>query len=166
MTADTVIEEARRPERTVLGHGYQLIVEQLRRAPREFAFGFSFTAVHSVGTIVFSYVVGWATDNVLIPAAQRGDVTAASLITMVLILLTVGAIKGMGLALRRYGAFRAQYVPARFGFARQRRGLHARFDAVGKVEYSQRVGLDVDAERIPGVEGGVNLCPGLSFIHL
>ncbi len=109
MTADTVIEEARRPERTVLGHGYQLIVEQLRRAPREFAFGFSFTAVHSVGTIVFSYVVGWATDNVLIPAAQRGDVTAASLITMVLILLTVGAIKGMGLALRRYGAFRAQY---------------------------------------------------------
>jgi len=109
MTADTVIEEARRPERTVLGHGYQLIVEQLRRAPREFAFGFSFTAVHSVGTIVFSYVVGWATDNVLIPAAQRGDVTAASLVTMVLILLTVGAIKGMGLALRRYGAFRAQY---------------------------------------------------------
>ncbi|MDE0710473.1 MAG: ABC transporter transmembrane domain-containing protein, partial [bacterium] len=109
MTADTVIEEARRPERTVLGHGYQLIVEQLRRAPREFAFGFSFTAVHSVGTIVFSYVVGWATDSVLIPAAQRGDVTAASLVTMVLILLTVGAIKGMGLALRRYGAFRAQY---------------------------------------------------------
>ena len=109
MTADTVIEEARRPERTVLGHGYQLIVEQLRRAPREFAFGFGFTAVHSVGTIVFSYAVGWATDNVLIPAAQRGDVTAASLVTMVLILLTVGAIKGMGLALRRYGAFRAQY---------------------------------------------------------
>ena len=109
MTADTVIEEARRPERTVLGHGYQLIVEQLRRAPREFAFGFGFTAVHSIGTIVFSYAVGWATDNVLIPAAQRGDVTVASLVTMVLILLTVGAIKGMGLALRRYGAFRAQY---------------------------------------------------------
>ena len=108
MTADTIIEEARRPERTVLGHGYQLIVEQLRRAPREFAFGFGFTAVHSVGTIVFSYAVGWATD-VLIPAAQRGDVTVASLVTMVLILLTVGAIKGMGLALRRYGAFRAQY---------------------------------------------------------
>lgn len=109
MTADTVIEEARRPERTVLGHGYQLIVEQLRRAPREFAFGFGFTAVHSVGTIVFSYAVGWATDSVLIPAAQRGDVTAASLVAMVLILLTVGAIKGTGLALRRYGAFRAQY---------------------------------------------------------
>ena len=109
MTADTIIEEARRPERTVLGHGYQLIAEQLRRAPREFAFGFGFTAVHSVGTIVFSYAVGWATDNVLIPAAQRGDVTVASLVTMVLILLTVGAIKGMGLALRRYGAFRAQY---------------------------------------------------------
>ena len=109
MTADTIIEEARRPERTVLGHGYRLIVEQLRRAPREFAFGFGFTALHSVGTIVFSYAVGWATDSVLIPAARRGDVTAASLVAMVLILLAVGAMKGVGLALRRYGAFRAQY---------------------------------------------------------
>ncbi len=109
MTTDTIIEEARRPERTVLGHGYQLIREQLRRAPREFAFGFGFTALHSVGTIAFSYAVGWATDSVLIPAARRGDVTTASLVVMVLILLTVGAMKGVGLALRRYGAFRAQY---------------------------------------------------------
>ena len=37
-------------------------------------------------------------------------------------------------------AFRAQHVPARFGFARQRRGLHARFDAVGKVEHGQARG--------------------------
>ena len=109
MTADTIIEEARRPERTVLGHGYQLIVEQLGRAPREFAFGFGFTALHSVGTIAFSYAVGWATDSVLIPAARRGDLTIAPVVAMVLILLTVGAMKGVGLALRRYGAFRAQY---------------------------------------------------------
>ena len=109
MTSDTVIEAARQPERKILGHGYQLIVEQLRRAPREFAFGFGFTALHSVGTIAFSYAVGWATDSVLIPAARRGDVTIASLVAMVLILLTVGAMKGIGLALRRYGAFRAQY---------------------------------------------------------
>ena len=109
MTADTILEEARRPERTVLGHGYRLIVQQLRRAPREFAFGFGFTALHSVGTIAFSYAVGWATDSVLIPAARRGDVTTASLVVMVLVLLAVGAMKGVGLALRRYGAFRAQY---------------------------------------------------------
>ena len=109
MTADTIIEEARRPERTVLGHGYQLMVEQVRRAPREFAFGFGFTAVHSVGTIVFSYAVGWATDSVLIPAARRGDVTTASLVVLVVAILTLGAVKGLGLALRRYGAFRAQY---------------------------------------------------------
>ena len=109
MTSDTILEEARRPERTVLGHGYRLIVQQLRRAPREFAFGFGFTALHSVGTIAFSYAVGWATDSVLIPAARRGDVTTASLVGMALILLAVGSIKGVGLALRRYGAFRAQY---------------------------------------------------------
>ena len=109
MTADTIIEEARRPERTVLGHGFRLMVEQVRRAPREFAFGFGFTAVHSVGTILFSYAVGWATDSVLIPAARDGDATVASLAVTALILLTLGALKGMGLALRRYGAYRAQY---------------------------------------------------------
>jgi len=107
MTADTVIEEARQPERKILGHGYRLVVEQVRRAPREFAIGFGFTAVHSVATIAFSYAVGWATDSVLIPAARRGDVTTASLLVMALTLLTLGVVKGTGLALRRYGAYQA-----------------------------------------------------------
>ena len=109
MTADTVIEEARQPERKILGRGYRLIVEQVRRAPREFAIGFGFTAVHSVGTIAFSYAIGWATDSVLIPAARRGDVTTASLVVMILVLLTLGAVKGTGLAVRRYAAYLAMY---------------------------------------------------------
>ncbi len=109
MTADTIIEEARQPERKILGHGYRLVVEQVRRAPREFAIGFGFTAVHSVATIAFSYAVGWVTDSVLIPAARRGDVTTASLVVMALTLLTLGVVKGTGLALRRYGAYQAMY---------------------------------------------------------
>lgn len=109
MTADTIIEEARQPERKILGNGYRLIVEQIRRAPREFAVGFGFTAVHSVSTIAFSYAVGWATDSVLIPAARRGDVTTASLVVMTLALLTLGAVKGTGLAIRRYAAYQAMY---------------------------------------------------------
>ena len=109
MTADTIIEEARQPERKILGKGYRLIVEQVRRAPREFALGFGFTAVHSAGTIAFSYAVGWATDSVLIPAARRGDVTTASLVAMTLTLLMLGAVKGSGLAIRRYAAYQAMY---------------------------------------------------------
>ncbi len=60
-----------------------------------------------MATIAFSYAVGWATDSVLIPAARRGDVTTASLLVMALTLLTLGVVKGTGLALRRYGAYQA-----------------------------------------------------------
>ena len=109
MTADTIIEEARQPERKILGHGYRLVVEQVRRAPREFAIGFGFTAVHATATIAFSYAVGWTTDSVLIPAARRGEVTTASLVVMALTLLTIGVVKGTGLAIRRYGAYQAMY---------------------------------------------------------
>ncbi len=109
MTSETIIEAARQPEHRIIGHGYRLIVEQLRRAPREFAMGFGFTTLHSIGTIAFSYGVGWATDNLLIPAARTGELMSASAAVLTLILLALGAAKGLGLALRRYGAYRAQF---------------------------------------------------------
>ena len=109
MTAKTVLSQARQPARKVLGRGAQLILRQLRRAPREFALGMGFTSLHSVATIASSYVIGWAVDSILVPAVRRGDVTTASLVSVVLLLLGVGAAKALGISMRRYGAFRAQY---------------------------------------------------------
>ena len=109
MTAKTVIDEARQPEHKVLGHGFSLMAEQIRMAPKEFALGFAFTTVHSLATIAFSYGVGWTTDRVLIPAARSGNVTRTSIVTTILILLIIGGFKAMGLSLRRYAAYHAQY---------------------------------------------------------
>ena len=109
MTAKTVLNQARQPERKVLGRGAQLILRQLRRAPKEFALGMGFTSIHSVATIASSYAIGWAVDSVLVPAVRRGDVTTASLVSVVLILLGIGAAKALGITMRRYGAYRAQY---------------------------------------------------------
>ncbi len=109
MTSDTVLDQARQPERKVLGRGVELILRQVRRAPKEFAMGFAFTCLHSVGTILASYIIGWAVDSVLVPAARRGDTTTAALVGVALAVVGVGFIKGLGVSLRRYGAFRAQY---------------------------------------------------------
>ena len=109
MTGNTILEEARQPERKVLGRGARLILRQLRRAPKEFGLGLGATSVHSVATIITSYVIGWAIDSVLVPAARLGDLTTASLVAIVLAVLGVGVAKALGISLRRYGAYRAQY---------------------------------------------------------
>ena len=109
MSSNAILDEARQPERRVLGRGAELILRQLRRAPREFGVGLAATSVYAVATIVSSYVIGWATDSVLLPAARRGEVTTASLVGVALALVGVGVAKGLGISLRRYGAYRAQY---------------------------------------------------------
>ncbi|MDE0170018.1 MAG: ABC transporter ATP-binding protein [bacterium] len=109
MTSNAILDEARRPEHKVLGRGAELILRQLRRAPKEFAVGFAATTVYAVATIVSSYVIGWATDSILLPAARDGDVTTASLLAVILAVVGVGVARGLGISLRRYGAYRAQY---------------------------------------------------------
>ena len=63
----------------MLGRGMDLIMRQMSRAKREFALGFAGTFVYAVATIVSSFVIGWVTDSVLLPAVDRGDVSTAAL---------------------------------------------------------------------------------------
>ena len=109
MTSNAISDEARRAEHKVRGRGAELILRQLRRAPWEFGLGFAATSFFAVATIVSAYMIGWATDSVLLPAARRGEVTTASLVGIALALVGVGVAKGLGISLRRYGAYRAQY---------------------------------------------------------
>ena len=109
MSSNAVLDEARQSERKMMGRGAELIYRQLRRAPWEFGVGFAATTLYAAGTIVSSYLIGWATDSVLVPAAREGEATAAALTAAALALAGVGAAKGIGIALRRYGAYRAQY---------------------------------------------------------
>ena len=109
MSSNAVLDEARQSERKMMGRGAELIYRQMRRAPWEFGVGFAATTLYAAGTIVSSYLIGWATDSVLVPAAESGETTAAALTAAALALAGVGAAKGLGIALRRYGAYRAQY---------------------------------------------------------
>lgn len=109
MSSSAVLDEARQSERKMMGRGAELIYRQMRRAPWEFGVGFAATTLYAAGTIVSSYLIGWATDAVLVPAARRGEAAGAALTAAALALAGVGVAKGLGIALRRYGAYRAQY---------------------------------------------------------
>lgn len=63
----------------------------------------------AVATVVSSFVLGWVTDSVLIPAVRAGDVTASTLAGAALAVLGVSAVRGAGITGRRLGAYAALY---------------------------------------------------------
>jgi ABC-type multidrug transport system fused ATPase/permease subunit len=91
------------------GGGGALIARQLRRAPREFTLGGVGTLLYAAMTIVSSYVIGWITDSVLLPAVERGDVAATTLAGAAAAVIGVAAARGIGITMRRLGAYHAQY---------------------------------------------------------
>lgn len=106
---DQVLEHARGPEIQLLGRGRDLLKRQLTRAPREFGIGFFGSLLFAVATVASSYVIGWVTDDVLLPAVRSGDIPTALLATAGGLLLGVSMVRAVGIALRRDGAYHAQY---------------------------------------------------------
>jgi ABC-type multidrug transport system fused ATPase/permease subunit len=93
----------------LLGSGRQLIGHQLKRAPREFVFGGIGTTLFAAMTILSSFVLGWITDTVLLPAVAAGEVGTAALVGAAGAIIGVAALNGAGIAMRRVGAYYAQH---------------------------------------------------------
>lgn len=109
MSTSEVVEQARHSERVVARRGLALIVRQLKRAPREFGVGAAGTVLYAVTTIVSSYVIGWITDDILLPAVADGEVATAALAAAAAAVIGVAVLRGVGIAFRRIGAYAAQY---------------------------------------------------------
>ena len=92
-----------------MGRGLALIRRQLGRAPRQFALGLAGTVLYAVMTIASAYVIGYVTDEVLLPAIDAGEVSTASLVGAAMLIIGVAAARGLGITLRRFGAYAAQY---------------------------------------------------------
>jgi len=93
----------------LLGSGRHLIGRQLRRAPREFLFGGIGTTLYAGMTILSSFVLGWITDDVLLPAVEAGEVATASLVAAAAAIIGVATLNGIGVTMRRTGAYYAQH---------------------------------------------------------
>jgi len=92
----------------LLGKGRHLVGRQLRRAPREFTFGGIGTTLFAAMTILSSFVIGRITDRMLIPAVAAGEVGTAALAASAGAVLAVATLRGLGITMRRSGAYYAQ----------------------------------------------------------
>ncbi len=67
------------------------------------------TVAFALATIASSYVIGWVTDDVLIPAVEEGNLTVAARAAAAAAIIGVAMIRAVGIAFRRFGAYTAQY---------------------------------------------------------
>jgi len=102
-------EQRTTPDVALLGKGRHLIGRQLKRAPREFTFGGVGTTLYAGMTILSSFVVGWITDRMLIPAVEAGQVDAVALAGSAAAVIGVATLRGIGITMRRVGAYYAQH---------------------------------------------------------
>ena len=109
MSTSEVVAQSRQTGREAFRYAVQLIRRQLGRARREFGYGLAGTVVYAVMTIASSYVIGWVTDSVLIPAVEEGEVAVAALAGAGGAVLGVAVLKAAGVSGRRAGAYAAQY---------------------------------------------------------
>lgn len=93
----------------LLGKARHLIGRQIRRAPHEFLFGGIGTTIYAGMTILSSFVIGWITDDMLIPAVQAGNVAASALAISAAAIIGVATLRAIGITMRRMGAYYAQH---------------------------------------------------------
>lgn len=93
----------------LFGKGRHLIARQLPRAAKEFTFGGAGSLLYAAMTIVSSYVIGWITDDILLPAADAGEVGTATLAGAAVAVLGVSLARAIGITARRSGAYYAQH---------------------------------------------------------
>ncbi|MGH3649512.1 MAG: ABC transporter ATP-binding protein [Acidimicrobiia bacterium] len=93
----------------LLGQGRHLIGRQLKRAPKEFIFGGVGTTLYAGMTILSSFVLGWITDDLLIPAIEAGGVGTVALVGSAAAIIGVATLRAIGITARRVGAYYAQH---------------------------------------------------------
>lgn len=87
----------------VLRDGVKLIGRFVKMHPMAFAIAVLGAAFYAGAIIVSSWVIGWVTDNVIIPILDQGE--EPDLLTLAgLVILAVAVIKAIGIVVRRTGA--------------------------------------------------------------
>lgn len=94
----------------LLRRGGRVIGLALRGAPKPFAVGISGAALFAVATVASSLVLGWVTDEVLLPQFESGRVDRGALALAAGAIIGVGLVKATGVVGRRLGAYLAQFT--------------------------------------------------------
>ncbi len=106
--------------------GLRVIGIALRGAPGPFAIGIGSAALFAGMTVASAFVLGWITDEVLLPMVATGEIDRDVLLLAVALILGVALLKAVGVVGRRLGAYFAQFQLQ----ARYRRDVTRRYLAL------------------------------------
>ena len=98
-----------RSDQVTLREGFRVLARAIRDEPAIFAVAVAGSALYGVMTGLAATVIGRITDDVIVPAYQRGQTTTAALTLAALAIVGVSTLKATGIVVRRYYAGVMQY---------------------------------------------------------
>jgi ATP-binding cassette, subfamily B, bacterial len=84
--------------------GFAVLGQAIRREPGIFVLSTIGSVLFALLTVADAWVLGWSTNNVLIPAFENGDIEPALLWTVLAMFLGVAILRAVGIVARRLGA--------------------------------------------------------------
>ncbi|MGH3331659.1 MAG: ABC transporter ATP-binding protein [Nocardioidaceae bacterium] len=81
----------------------------IRREPWVFTLSTLGSVLFGALTVADAWVLGWATDNVVLPAFETGTTTAKALVAVLALFVAVAILRAVGIIARRLGAGVMQY---------------------------------------------------------
>ena len=89
--------------------GFAVIGVAIRREPHIFALSTLGSLLFGALTVADAWVLGWSTDNVVIPAFRDGEIGTGLLWTVLALFIGVALLRAVGIVARRLGAGIMQY---------------------------------------------------------
>lgn len=94
---------------TTLMDGFRVLGVAIRREPWIFAVSTLGSVVFGALTVADAWVLGWSTDNVLLPAFKEGTTTGGLVLAVLGLFVGVAILRAVGIVARRLGAGVMQY---------------------------------------------------------
>lgn len=108
MSADSLTSPTSSASST-LRDGFAVLGVAIRREPWIFTLSTLGSVLFGALTVADAWVLGWATDEVLLPAFDEGTTTTGALVAILALFLAVAILRAVGIVARRLGAGVMQY---------------------------------------------------------
>jgi ABC-type multidrug transport system fused ATPase/permease subunit len=89
--------------------GFRVLGVAIRREPWVFTVSTLGSVLFGALTVADAWVLGWATDNVVLPAFDTGATTTGALVAILALFVGVAILRAVGIVARRLGAGVMQY---------------------------------------------------------
>lgn len=96
------MSDAAKPRGTTRA-GFAILGVGIKREPWVFSIGTAGAVLFGVLTVADAWVLGWSTENVLMPAFRTGEIGADMLVWVVALFLGVAILRAVGIVARRIG---------------------------------------------------------------